>query len=84
MWPHVTAWSEKYATLLLDVWLLTISHASVKFNITQKWIYDVFHLLYDLCDHMINRLYDFVDDRPTLEPTTLSRLVAMGLAEVEL
>ena len=37
-----------------------------------------------LFDHMIIRLYDFVDNRPALEPTTLSSLVAMGLAEVEI
>ena len=35
------------------------------------------------CDHMVNRLCDFVDNRPALEPTTLSSLVAIGLAEVE-
>ena len=36
-----------------------------------------------LCDHVINRLCDFVHNRPVLEPTTLSSLVAIGLAEVE-
>ena len=34
-----------------------------------------------LCDHVINRLRDFVDNRPALEPTTVSSLVAIGLAE---
>ena len=37
-----------------------------------------------LWDHVINRLCDFVDDKPVLEPTTLSSLVAIGLAEVEI
>ena len=31
---------------------------------------------------MINRLCDFLDNKPPLEPTTLSSLVAIGLAEV--
>ena len=37
-----------------------------------------------LCDHVINRLCDFVDNRPALEPTTLSSLVVIGLGEVEI
>ena len=37
-----------------------------------------------LCDHVINRLRDFVHNRPALEPTTLSRLVAIGYAEFEI
>ena len=37
-----------------------------------------------LCDHVINRLCDFVDNKPTLEPTTLSSLLAIGLVEVEI
>ena len=37
-----------------------------------------------LCDHVINRLCDFVDDTPALEPTTLPSLVAIGLVEVEI
>ena len=37
-----------------------------------------------LCDHVIISLYDFVDNRPAVEPTTLSSLVAIGLAEVEI
>ena len=36
-----------------------------------------------LCDHVVNRFCDFVDNKPALEPTTLSSLVAIGLAEVE-
>ena len=37
-----------------------------------------------LFDHMINRLCEFVDNKPALEPTTLSSLVAIGLAQVEI
>ena len=37
-----------------------------------------------LCDHVINRLCDFVDKKPVLEPTTLSRFLATVLAEVDL
>ena len=36
------------------------------------------------CDHVMNRLCGFVDNRPALESTTLSGLVAIGLAEVEI
>ena len=37
-----------------------------------------------LCDHMINSLCEFVDNRPLLEPATLSGLVVIDLAEVEI
>ena len=37
-----------------------------------------------LCDHVINRLCDFVDNKPALEPTTLSIFLAIVLAEVEI
>ena len=37
-----------------------------------------------LCDHVINRLCDFVDNWPTLEPITLSNVLAIGLAEVKI
>ena len=37
-----------------------------------------------LCDHVIDRLYDFVDNRPALEPTPLSSLLAIGLVKVEI
>ena len=37
-----------------------------------------------LSDHVINRLCDFLDNRPALEPTTLSSLLAIGLPEVEI
>ena len=32
-----------------------------------------------LCDHMINSLCEFVDNRPPLEPATLSGLVAIEI-----
>ena len=37
-----------------------------------------------LCDHVINRFCDFVDNKHALEPTILSSLVAIGLTEVEM
>ena len=37
-----------------------------------------------LCDHVINRLFDIVDIKSALEPTTLSSLLAIVLAEVEI
>ena len=37
-----------------------------------------------LCDHVINRLCDFVDNKPALEPTTLPSFLAIVLAEVEI
>ena len=37
-----------------------------------------------LCDHVINRLCDFVDNKLALEPTTLSSFLAIVLVEVEI
>ena len=37
-----------------------------------------------LYDHVINRLCDFVDHKPALELTTLSNVLALVLAEVEI
>ena len=37
-----------------------------------------------LSDNVINRLSDFVDNRPALEPTTLSRLLDIDLVEGEI
>ena len=37
-----------------------------------------------LCDHVINRLCGFVDNKPALESTTLSGFLAIVLAEVEM
>ena len=80
----MAAWSEGYVTLLLDMWLLIISHPSVKFDSHRscKNEFATFFICYmTLCDHVINRLCDFVDNRPELEPTTLSSLLAIGLTE---
>ena len=49
-----------------------------------KWIYNVFHLLYEFCDHVIDRLCNFVDKKSALEPTTLTIFLAIVLAEVEM
>ena len=37
-----------------------------------------------LFDNVINRLCDFVDNKPALEPNILSSMVAIDLAEVEI
>ena len=37
-----------------------------------------------LYDHVINRLSDFGDNNPALEPTTLSSFLAIVLAGVEI
>ena len=37
-----------------------------------------------LCNHVINRLCDFVDNNPPLEPATLSSILAIVSAEVEI
>ena len=69
------------------VGLLIISHPSVKFDshrsLENEFI-TVFVCYLTLCDHVINRLCDFVDNRPALEPTILARLVAIDLAEVDM
>ena len=36
------------------------------------------------CDHVINRLYEFVDNKLALEPTTLSIFLVVVPAEVEI
>ena len=72
-------------TLLLDMLLLIISYPSVKFDShgsCENEFITFFVCCMTLCDHVINMLCDFVDNRPALEPTTLSSLVAIGLAEV--
>ena len=70
------------------MWLLIISHPSVKFDShgSRENEFITFFICYmALCDHVIDRLRDFVDNRPALEPTTLlSSLVAIRLAEVEI
>ena len=37
-----------------------------------------------LCNHVTNKLWHFIDNGSALEPTTLSNLVAISLAEVEI
>ena len=37
-----------------------------------------------LCDHVINRLCDLVDNKSALEPTTMSSFLATVLVEVVL
>ena len=86
-WPHVTAWSERYVTLLLGMWLLIISHPSVKFDshkLRENEFIKFFIRYMTLCDNIINRLCYFVGDKPALEPTTLSSFSAIVLAEVEI
>ena len=64
---------------------LIISHPSVRFDshrLCENEFITFFVCYMTLCDHVINRLCDFVDNRPVLEPTTLSIFVAIGLAEV--
>ena len=73
--------------MLLDMWLLIISHSSVKFDghrLREKEFIALLICYMNLCDHVINRLCDSVDNKPALEPTTLSSLVGTGLAEVEI
>ena len=73
--------------ILLDMSLLIISHPSVKFDThrTRGNEFITFFICYmTLCDHVINRLCDFVDKRLSLEPTTLPSLVDIGLTEVEI
>ena len=45
---------------------------------------NIFHSHVTSCDHVINRLCDLIDNKLALEPTTLSNLVVIGLAEVEI
>ena len=65
--------------------LLIISYLSVNFDSHRsresKFI-TFFIWLVTLYDHVINRLCDFVDNRPVLEPTTLASLAVIGPAKV--
>ena len=57
------------------MWLLIISHPSVKFDShrSRENEFITFFICYmTLCDHVINRLCDFVDNKPALEPKFLS------------
>ena len=79
-------WSKEYVALWLDMWLLIISHPSVKFDYdrSRESEFKTFLFAMWLCDHVINKFCDLMDDKPVLEPTTLPRLVAIGLAEIEI
>ena len=64
-----------------------LSHPSVKFNSNmsrESELITFFICHVTLYDHVINRLSDFMDNRPTLEPLTLSSLVAIGPEEAQL
>ena len=64
-----------------------MNHPSVKFDghRSREKEFITFLICYmTLCDHVINRLRDFVDNRPALELTTISSLVAIGLTEVKI
>ena len=37
-----------------------------------------------LCDHVVNRLWDVIGNKPALGPTTLASVVAIDLAENEM
>ena len=70
-----------------EMWPLIISHPSVKFDPHRSGEKEfiAFLICYmTLCDHVINKLWDFMDNGPALEPTTLSNLVAISLAVVEI
>ena len=80
-------WSEGYVTLLSDVWLLIISHPSARFDShsSPENEFITFFICYmTSCDHVINRLYEFVDYKLALEPTTLSIFLVVVPAEVEI
>ena len=54
MWPHITAKSEVYVTLFFDMWLLNISHPSVKFDshMSRENEFKTFFICYmTLCEH---------------------------------
>ena len=67
--------------------LLIVSHTSVKFDSdrSRESEFKTFFICHlTLCDHLINRLCDLMDNKVALEPTTLPSLVAIGLGEVEI
>ena len=71
--------------MVRDICDFAFSHPFVKFDShgSRENTFITFFVCYmTLCDHVINRLCDFVDNKPALEPSTLSSLVAIGLAEV--
>ena len=57
------------------MWLLVISHSSVNIDShrsRENEFITIFIYYMTLCNHVINRLCDFVDNNPPLEPTNLS------------
>ena len=77
----------RYMICDLDMWLLIISHPSVKFDSygSRENDFITFPVCYmTLCHYVINSSWDVVDNKPALEPTTLSSLVAVGLTEVQM
>ena len=78
-----------YVICDIDMWLLIIRYPAVKFDShgsRAKWIYNIFRLLYDFMwphdqQQQAMRLCGY---KPTLGPTTLSSLIAIGLTEVEM
>ena len=84
MWSQVTTWLKGYVTLWLDMWLLIISHPSVDFysqRLRESEFITFFKCHMTLCEHVIKRLSDVVNNRPAIKPTTLSSLIVTGLAE---
>ena len=62
-----------------------ISHPSVNFDSRKSHENEfiTFFICYmTLCDYVINRLCDFVENKPALEHTTLSSFLAIVLVEV--
>ena len=82
---HVTS-HNRYVTLLLDVWLLIRNHPFVNFDSrrSRENEFPFFMSCMTLIVHAINRLCDYVDNTPVLEPTILSNLVVISLTEVEI
>ena len=69
-WTHVTAWSKECLALWLDMWLLIISHRSIKFDSdrSRESEFKAFSICHvTLCDHVINRLCDLMDNKPVLK-----------------
>ena len=62
-------------------------HVSVIFNshrLRENDFIAFFICFMTLCSHVIDWVCDFVDNRLALEPTTLSSLVVIPLAEIEI
>ena len=64
-----TTGSKEYVALLLDMWLLIISHTSVKFysDRSPESKFKTFFICHvTLCDHVINRLCGLMDNKSAL------------------